>query len=136
VLLPPHLHVSVLPDEMAVARLPAGSDLPSLPAARDGVLVSITVTSEEVSLIAPVDLVPEGAESDQGWRALKVEGPLKLDQVGLLASLLDPLMAAQVSVVALSTFETEYVMVKEEQLRPALAALRVEGHRVDVLPGF
>jgi hypothetical protein len=132
-LLPPHLHVSVLPDEFAVARLPAEHPLPDFPVG--GGVFSVTVTPDEISIVCPMSRVPDGALVDRQWRALKVEGPLKLDQIGTLASLLDPLMAAGVSVFVLSTYDTEYVLVKESQLRPALTGLRLGDHRVDVLPG-
>jgi hypothetical protein len=133
--LPPMLRVLVLPGEYAVAQLPAGSPpprLPAEPAPGDAVaLHSWTSTAEEVSLVCPAAEVPEGALADADWRVLKVEGPLELDLVGTLVSLLQPLMEADISVFTLATYNTDHVLVKQTQLRQAVTALRVAGHGVE-----
>ena len=67
---------------------------------------------------------------ETGWRCLVVEGPLEFTQVGVLASLVQPLAEAQISIFVLSTYDTDYLLVKEHHLDNALAALRAAGHTV------
>jgi hypothetical protein len=124
--LPPQLHLTVLPGEFAVCRLPAGSPPP---AHEPGTaLWSITVTPEEVSLVCPAQEIPAGAEVRRGLRAIKIEGPLEFDVVGVLGSLTAPLTRAHVSVFATSTYTTDYILVSQHNLRQAVTALKVAGH--------
>lgn len=132
-LLPPSLHVRVLATEMAVCRLPAGSPVPDPP--KGTALHAVVVTPSEVSVVCPADDAPATARVEAGWRVLKIDGLLDFSLVGILASVLNPLVDAHVSVFALSSFDTDYVLVKEDHLRQAVTALRVAGHRVDAPPG-
>lgn len=121
--------LTLLPDALAVCRLPAGT---AAPAWLDGeVFVSVTRTPEETSVVCRAAIVPAGVRAEVGWRALRVAGPLDFALTGVLLALLAPLAAAGVSVFALSTFDTDYVLVREAALDGALAALRAAGHRVD-----
>ncbi len=129
-LLPPSLQLTLLDAEFAVCRLPAGSPVPQPPP--DVALYSVTATADELSVVCPVAVAPCETPTERGWRVLKVKGPLDFSLVGILASVLDPLVDANVSVFAISTYETDYVLVKEEQLRQALTALKVANHRVEV----
>jgi hypothetical protein len=128
--LPPNIPVTVMPGEVAVCRLPPDADVASLVAAQP--IYSITRTADELSLVCPVESVPDGAAVERGWRVIKVSQLLDFAQVGLLASLLDPLMKERVSVFVISTYNTDYVLVKEEDLKVAITALRVADHRVEV----
>jgi hypothetical protein len=69
-------------------------------------------------------------KQDRGWRCLKLEGPLDLDLTGVLASLLQPLAQARVTIFAIATYDTDYVLVREDQRERAIAALREAGHSV------
>ncbi len=129
-LLPPSLQLTLLDAEFAVCRLPAGSAVPQPPP--EVPLYSVTVSPDEVSVVCPVSVAPRESPSERGWRVLKVKGPLDFSLVGILASVLDPLVDANVSVFAISTYETDYVLVHADQLRQALTALKVANHRVDV----
>ena len=74
--------------------------------------------------------IPEGVEREGGWRVLKLEGPFEFSEVGVLASVLVPLAEENISIFAVSTFDTDYVLVKEERLERAVAALRERSHEV------
>jgi hypothetical protein len=74
--------------------------------------------------------VPEEVKSDRGWRCFKVEGPLDLSLTGVLSSLLSPLAEAKVNILAVSTYETDYLLVKDEKLGRAIEVLRGAGHRL------
>jgi hypothetical protein len=126
-LMPPRLHLTVLPGELAVVRLPPDEPPPPV---RPGALFSVTATTDEISVVCPAGEVPDGASAVAGWRAIKVQGPVDVDTVGVLASMLEPLARTQVSVFTLSTYETDYVLVHEDMLRTALATLKIAGHDV------
>jgi hypothetical protein len=122
------LDLTLLSDVLAVCRLPAGSAAPRW---LDGeAFASVTRTPDETSVVCRAAVVPDGVRAEAGWRALRVAGPLDFALVGVLRSLLAPLADAGVSVFALSTFDTDYVLVREAALDAALAALARGGHRV------
>ncbi|HNC25041.1 MAG TPA: ACT domain-containing protein [Opitutaceae bacterium] len=118
----------LLPGNYGVCRLPAGS---SLPVWATGEFVSITVTGDEVSVMCPESSIPPGFTTDLGWRVLKVMGPFPFSTVGIMASLTAPLAAAGISLLAVATYDTDYVLVKADKLDAALAALTQAGHRLD-----
>ncbi len=123
------LTLSLLPGEFAVCRLDARAAIPAW--AVGHALFAIVRTSEETSVVCPSSAVPEGVVAERGWRCLKVHGPLVFEQVGVLASLAVPLARAGVSIFAISTYDTDYLLIKGHDLPTALAALRQAGHRVD-----
>ena len=120
--------LSVLPGSFAIVRLAADAGLP--PWATAGDLFSVTRTREELSVVCTENQVPTGVKAETGWRALKVQGPFALSEIGVLAALAAPLAAAKVSLFAISTFDTDYLLVSEKKLDSATAALRAAGHRV------
>jgi hypothetical protein len=112
----------------AVCRLDAGSALPAW--AGGGPFVSVSRTAEELSVVCREDAVPEDVRCERGWRCLRVAGTLDLALVGVLASLLGPLADAGVSVFVVCTFDTDYLLVREENLQRAAVVLRRAGHIV------
>ncbi|MBU6243777.1 MAG: ACT domain-containing protein [Actinomycetales bacterium] len=90
----------------------------------------MTRTAAEVSVVCALQDAPAGARTEPGWRALEVAGPLAFSLVGILASLTQPLAAAGVSVFAISTFDTDYVLIRAGALAAAIDALREAGHDV------
>jgi hypothetical protein len=122
------LTLILLPDEMVVARLSADAALPDWALAAS--FVSITRTPDELSILCPASHAPDDIQAERGWRCLQVAGPLDFSLVGMLASLLGPLQEAGVSVFALSTYDTDYLLMKNTQLSRALKALRAAGHHI------
>jgi hypothetical protein len=92
--------------------------------------LSITRTEDELSVVCPEEAVPEDARSEDGWRVLRLEGPFEFSEVGVLSSVVGPLAEADVSVFAVSTYDTDYVLVKAKQLEAAVSALRARGHEI------
>ena len=90
--------------------------------------MSITRTADEVSIVCPESVVPDGVIAERGWRVLKLRGPFAFDDVGILASFAAPLAAAGISLFAVSTFDTDYILIKSAALPAALTALRAAGH--------
>lgn len=119
---------SVLEDKYCTAKLPADAPIPDLPQT-DG-LLSITRTDEELSIVCKESVAPEAGEIERNWRVIKVAGPLEFALKGVLVSLLKPLAEASVSVFALSTFDTDYILVQQYHLAAALEALQLAGHRM------
>jgi len=123
----PTYRLRLLAGELAVHKLGPGDALPES-LGQTGGLVSITRTPREVSVVCPAGVLPEGAQMERGWRALEVVGPLGFELVGVLSELSGVLARAGVSIFALSTYETDYVLVKEGMLERAVEALRGAGH--------
>jgi uncharacterized protein len=120
--------LTVLDETFAVCRLPSGAPPPD--GIDGGPFVSVTRTGDELSIVCPESAAPEGAVVEHGWRCLRVAGPLDLGETGILASLLLPLDRAEIAVFALSTYDTDYLLVRGRNLEAAERALREEGHRV------
>ena len=123
---PLQLALSLLPATFAVCRLPAGAALPAWATA--GAFYAVTRTADELSIVCVQEQVPVGVTCQPGWRCLQVAGQLDFALTGVLASLAQPLAAAGVSIFALSTYDTDYLLVPEVQLDAAQAALRSAGH--------
>jgi hypothetical protein len=126
------LNLQVLAHRLAVCRLDGEAPMPDW-VLRDG-FVSITRTAEELSVVCREVHVPDGIRAERGWRAFRVVGVLDFSQTGILARLASPLAAAGISLFVLSTFDTDYLLVKEHDLSRAIAVLVVAGHAVASLP--
>jgi hypothetical protein len=122
------MNLTVLPDIFAICRLSPAEDVPDW--AMIGEFVSITHTADELSIVCAEENVPSDVKADRGWRALKVEGPLDLALTGVLASLANPLAETQINIFAVSTFDTDYLLVKGYNLIRACDVLRQAGHQV------
>jgi len=121
------VELEVLSGGYAVCRLPAGTELPGWVR---GEFYSVTVTPSELSVVREAASVPPAVHSEPGWRCLKVRGTLDFSLTGVLASLAAPLAEAGVSLFSLSTFDTDYLLVKGERLQIAVVALEAAGHSV------
>jgi predicted glycoside hydrolase/deacetylase ChbG (UPF0249 family) len=115
-------------ERYAVCRLPPDHPWPGLPEA-DG-FVSVTRTKRELSVVCLERHAPVGGRLEVGWRLLEVAGPLDLGEVGVMAKLAAPLARAGVSLFALSTFDTDYLLVRDADVHRAQAALRAAGHTI------
>ena len=120
--------LTVLPGFFAIVHLAADAPLPSW--ASTGDFFSVTRTSDELSVVCLATQVPSSLTAETGWRALKVQGPFALSEIGVLAALAAALAHAKVSLFAISTFATDYLLVSDKSLNAAVAALRAAGHSV------
>ena len=126
----PCLNLQLLEGPLAVCRLASKEPIPGW-ASSAGPLCSITRTPEELSVVCGEAAVPMGLRCERGWRALQVQGPLDFGLTGILDALTDPLAQAGISIFAISTFDTDYLLVREAWLEEALAALRAAGHSLE-----
>jgi hypothetical protein len=122
------LRLSVLQERLAVCRLEPRAEIP--PWAMSAPFFCVARTPDELSVVCPEEHVPAGITCEHGWRAIKLEGPFGFELTGVLASVAAPLARCEVGILAIATYNTDYVLVKEEQLDPAIAALRERGHEV------
>jgi hypothetical protein len=123
-----HLELTLFPERFAISRLAANAPIPEW--ATQGPFFSVTRTGDELSVVTELSRVPPGVHSQPGWRVLKVHGPFVLSEIGVLASLAAPLAEANISLFAVSTFDTDYLLVASETLPAAIAALERAGHTI------
>jgi hypothetical protein len=124
----PKLKFRRITGSFAVCRLPATGSVPAW--AQSGSFSSITRTSDELSIVCAEETVPPDVTSERGWVCFKLEGPFPFSMTGILASFVAPLAAADISLFAIATFDTDYVLVKLEAADKALEALDRAGHRL------
>lgn len=118
----------VLSERFAICRLDPDDSVPNR--ALTSSLFSVTRTPEELSVVCNEKLMPEETSCEKGWRCLKVQGPIDFSKTGILSSLAQPLARENVSIFALSTYDTDYVLVKEKDLSKAIETLTVEGFTI------
>ncbi len=123
------LELTLLPDRFAISRLAADAPIPGW--ATQGAFFSVTRTRDELSVVCELARVPVGVQCQSGWRVLKVHGPFVLSEIGVLSALAAPLAAAKISLFAISTFDTDYLLVASETLLAAIAALERAGHAIN-----
>lgn len=109
----------------AVCRLGSKSEIPKW--ATQGDFFSISKTEDELSVVCEELQVPEGIRAEKGWRCFKVLGPLDFSLTGVMASLANPLAEAKISVFTISTFDTDYLLVRKENLEAAVKCLESQG---------
>lgn len=122
---------SVAPGTYAICRLPAAAELPPWASSSEG-FTSVTRTPEELSIVCEETRVPapepEGLRREDGFALIKLHGPFPLDAVGILASVVKPLAEAGISLLAIGTFDTDYLLVKRAHAERAVATLTRAGH--------
>lgn len=117
---------TIIDGHYAIVRLPPDAAIPSW---AHGAFLSITRTSDELSIVCAEGGVPD-VIADRGWRCLKLAGPFPLDQTGVAAAFTRVLADAGVAVFVISTYETDYVLVRDAALDDAAKALRASGYVV------
>lgn len=108
------LILSILPEKLGVCHFEKNSEIPEW--AKHINFCSITRTKDELSIVCPQDKIPAGVLIEKDWRAFKVEGPLGFSLTGVVASLADPLAKAKISILYISTYETDYLLAEEKNL--------------------
>jgi hypothetical protein len=123
------LTLHLLPQKFSVCRLAPDAGVSQW--AQRGVIHSVTRTADELSIVCETKYVPSSVKAEAGFRCFKLQGPFPFEMTGVLASVLEPLAKAGVSIFAISTYDTDYVMVKEKSLNKALRVLCAAGHKVN-----
>ena len=118
----------ILDHDLAIARLEPASKVPAT-LLGSGRFLTISRTSDEVSIVCEASLARDFERVELEWRAIKLAGPFAFDQVGILSSVLEPLARANIGIFAISTFDTDYILVKSSCLDAAVSSLQAAGHR-------
>jgi hypothetical protein len=124
------LTLTVLPERYAISRLDPNAEVPGW--SSNGQFTSISRTPDELSIVCAESSVPPGLTCEPGWRVLKCEGPLDYSLTGIVASLAEPLADASVPIFPIATYDTDYLLIKENHLETAIQALAGYGHAVRV----
>jgi hypothetical protein len=120
------LKFSQVPGSFAVCRLPANAAVPDW--ALQGSFFSVTRTVDELSIVCLAAQVPSEVHFETDWTCLKVEGPFPFSETGILTSFVQPLSERAIPIFAVSTFDTDYVLVKRAWVEKAIEALQAAGH--------
>ena len=115
-----------LPGPYAIFRFSAGAPIPDWAAKGD--FTSVTRTAEELSIVCRADIVPKNVDPGPRWLCLKLQGPFPFSQTGILLSFIEPLSSNGIPIFAISTYDTDYVLVPEEFAEGAISALQRAAH--------
>jgi hypothetical protein len=118
------LVLRLLHGELAILQLLPDATTPSWLSYSARPLVSVTRTADELSVVCPSSEVPVGMTCEAGWRAFGVEGKLDFSAVGILSTILGALAGAGISIFSISTFDTDYILVRTDVLEKARSVLR------------
>ena len=124
------MKLSVLEGTYAVCRLSPNTPIPDWSQKANQSFVSITQTAEELSIVCSEHLIPDGIKCEKSWKAIKVCGELDFGQIGIISSLSAPLAHNSIPVFIISTFNTDYIMVKQQYIEQTKSILRDNGHQL------
>ena len=122
------LKFRVISGSFAICKLAAADPVPQW--AIRGIFVSVTRTADELSIVCPVENVPQQYKPEIIWTCLKIEGPFAFTQVGILEAFIQPLVKDGISVFAIGTFDTDYVLIQKAFADRAIQALQNAGHEL------
>lgn len=120
------LKFSRIPGWFAICRIAAREEVPEW--ALRGAFFSVTSTADELSIVCPEAQVPAEVQHEKEWACLKLHGPIPFSETGILTSFVRPLSERAIPIFAVSTFDTDYVLVKRAWVEKAVEALREAGH--------
>ena len=118
--------LTLLKEKFTLHRLEAAAPIPD--AVLDSPFFSVTRTADELSIVVPEDLALSGTHKEPGWSSIKVLGPLEFGLTGILAGISTILAEEGISIFAVSTFDTDYILVKQETCEHAIRALEAAGY--------
>ena len=115
------MNLKLLRETYAVCRLNINEEIPTW--ALKGDFFSVTKTEDELSIVCLQDKIDNDVKCEKDWRVLKVEGPLDFSLIGILANISKVLADVKVSIFAISTYDTDYILLKDKDLDVAIEAL-------------
>ena len=123
------MRLRTLPDLYAIVRLDPDAAVPDW--VYDSPFWSVTRSDSELSVVCSEEDLPDETRAERGWSALELVGPLDFTLTGVVAALVSPLADDEVPIFVISTFETDYLLVREADFARAVASLRSAGHSID-----
>jgi hypothetical protein len=124
------LKLSLLKDKYAICTLPKDAPIPDWALTQS--LISITRSEKELTIVCRQDIIPSEPQSDLNWRCFRIDGSFDLNQIGVISSISSPLADAGVSIYVISTYDTDYFLVKENNLDKTISTLSNSGHSVTI----
>lgn len=121
------MNLRVIDGSFSISRL--GPNEPIPPEVLENQFFSITKTDEELSIVCETNNSLKSMKTEDGWSLIKVEGPLDFSLTGILASLANPLAQAKISIFTISTFDTDYLLLKKDSLNQATQVLKESGFK-------
>ncbi|KAI9016130.1 ACT domain-containing protein [Hyaloraphidium curvatum] len=115
------IRIQLIDGEFCISRLPPDASVPAWADSRR--FSSIARTADELSILCPTNQVPDDVKKEPDWKLMKLVGPFDFNEIGILSSLLQPLAKAGISILAVSTFDTDYILVKKDKLDAAIETL-------------
>jgi uncharacterized protein len=122
------LTMKLLKERFGVCRLNKKSEIPEW--VQNGDFYSITKTMDELSIVCLQDNIPDNVKCEKDWRVLKVEGPLEFSLIGVLSSISTILAFKKISIFAISTYDTDYILIKDKDIDNAINALSDERYEI------
>ena len=122
------LKFRLLAGPYATVRLAANAPVPKW--ALKGDFTSVTRTLDELSIVCATENLPADVQSSHRWICLKLEGPFPFSQTGVLLSFIEPLSTNGIPIFAISTYDTDYVLIQEEFAGASLKVLQEAGHEL------
>ena len=121
--------LSLMREVFAVCRLDKDAPVPSW--ALGGYFFCVARTPDELSVVCEQGGIPEGVEREDGWRCFKVESPFEFDLASVVSSMATQLAEEGTKMFVVATWDSDYLMVKQDDLEPTIATLEEAGHRVN-----
>ncbi|MBU3169930.1 ACT domain-containing protein [Clostridium estertheticum] len=122
------LTMKLLNEKFSVCRLNKNEQIPEW--VKNSSFYSISKTSDELSIVCSQDIIPSNIKCEKDWRILKVEGPLDFSLIGIISSISTILALKRISIFAVSTYDTDYILVKNKDIDNAILALSNERYEI------
>ncbi len=122
------LNLRLLKDTYGVCRLNKDDSIPSW--VFNGEFFSITKTDDELSIVCQENNIPSGIKYEKCWKVLKIEGPLDFSLVGILSKISSLMAVNNISIFAISTYDTDYILIKKEKIDSAINILEKDLYNV------
>lgn len=122
------LNLKLLNREFGIVRLKSSEKIPEWAIIND--IYSITRTETELTIVCPSNRIPKNFQSDIGWKCLKVEGSFDLNEIGIIASISNTLSQNGISIYVFSSYDTDFILIKDNNIEKAIKSLRSKGHSV------
>ncbi len=124
------MELDVHPTVMAICQVDPSLAIPAWASGAADPLVSVTRTSDELSIVIPEHAVPRSVRYEGGWQGISVRGPLEFSLTGVLAGLSAPLTDAGIPIFVVSTFDTDWLLLRADDIDRAVEVLGGAGHQV------
>ena len=122
------LQLSLLKDKYGICTLPNTAPIPDWALTQS--LASITRTEKELTIVCRLEILPSQYQSDLKWRCFKIDGSFDLNQIGVISSISSPLADAGISIYVISTYDTDYFLIQEQNLEQTISILSSSGHYI------